>query len=117
MPCPLEAAIVTVWPCKTGEQPQGAVTAPAGRNGDAIEWPAVGAHQRQLLGLSPAGVLLHDASGGFKFRDDATAFAAGIWIVFHEGIHSCIASIVLFVNVRVVKWCAQDIQVIVNRRQ
>ena len=88
MPYPLEATIITVWPCKTGEQPQGAVTAPAGRNGDAIEWPAVGAHQRQLLGLSPAGVLLHDAGSWFKFRDDATAFAAGIWIVFHEGIHS-----------------------------
>jgi hypothetical protein len=98
MPCPLEAAIVTVWPCKTGEQPQGAVTAPAGRNGDAIEWPAVGAHQRQHLGLSPAGVLLHDASGRFKVRDDAAAFAAGIGIVFHDCIPSCTASITSFIN-------------------
>jgi hypothetical protein len=98
MPYQLKATIITVWPCKTGEQPQGAVTAPAGRNGDAMEWPAVGAHQRQLLGLSPAGVLLHDASGGFKFRNDAAAFATGIWIVFHGGIHSCTASITSFIN-------------------
>jgi hypothetical protein len=91
MPYPLEATIITVWPCKTGEQPQGPVTAPAGRNGNAIEWPAVGAHQRQHLGLSPAGVLLHDASGGFKFRDDAATFAASIWIVFHEDTPSCTA--------------------------
>jgi len=89
MPYPLETTIITVWPCKTGEQPQGTVAAPAGRNGDAIEWPAVGAHQRQHLRLSPAGVLLHDARGGFKFRDDAAAFTAGIWIVFHESILSC----------------------------
>ena len=88
MPYPLEATIITVWPCKTGKYPQGAITAPAGRNGDAIKRPTVGTHQRQLLGLSPAGVLLHDASGGFKFRDDAAAFAADIWIVFHEGTPS-----------------------------
>ena len=89
MPYPLEAAIITVWPCKTGEQPQGAVTAPADRNWNTIEWPAVGTHQRQLLGLSPAGVLLHGAGGWLKFRDDAAAFAASIWTVFHEGIPSC----------------------------
>ena len=117
MTCSLEAAITTVWPSKTREQPQGAVTAPAGRNGDAMKWPAVGAYQRQLLGLSPAGVLLHYAGGRFKFRDDAAAFAAGIWIVFHGGIPSCSSPIVLFVNERVVKWCTQGIQIIVNRRQ
>lgn len=89
MPYPLEATIITVWPCKTGEQPQGAVTAPAGGNGNTKKRPAIGTHQRQLLGLSPAGVLLHDASGGFKFRNDAAAFAASIWIAFHEGTPSC----------------------------
>ena len=75
MPCSLEAAIITIWPCKTGEQPQGAVTTPASRKGDAKKWPAVAAHQCQLLGLSPAGVLLHDASGGFKLRDAAAVNA------------------------------------------
>ena len=103
MPYPLEAAITTVWPCETREQPQGAVTAPAGINGYAMEWPAVGAYQRQLLGLSPAGVLLHYAGGWFKFRNDATTFTADVWIVFHEGIHSCTASIALFANESVVK--------------
>ena len=117
MTCLLEAAITTVWPCKTREQPQGAITAPAGNYGDAMEWPAVGAHQRQLLELSPAGVLLHYAGGWFKFRDDATTFAAGIWSEFHGGIPSCTASIAVFVNERVVKLCTHGIQIIVNQRQ
>ncbi|MEN8133416.1 MAG: hypothetical protein ABFS45_25260 [Pseudomonadota bacterium] len=54
-----------------------------------MEWPAVGAHQRHLLGLSPAGVLLHYAGSWFKFPDDAAAFAAGIGIAFHEGTPFC----------------------------
>jgi len=117
MTCSFKAAITTVWPCKTREQPQWAVTAPAGRNGDALEWPAVGAYQRQLLGAPPAGVLLHYAGGWFKFRDDAAAFAADIWIKFHVGIPSCTAAIALFVNESVVKFCTQGVQIIVNRRQ
>jgi len=53
-----------------------------------MEWLAVGAHQCQLLGLPPAGVLLHYAGGWFKLWDDAAAFAAGIWIVSHESMTS-----------------------------
>ena len=44
---------------------------------------AVETYQCQLLELAPAGVLLHQAGCGFKFRDVAATFAAGIWIVFH----------------------------------
>ena len=44
---------------------------------------AVETYQCQLLELAPTGVLLHHAGGGFKFRDVAATFAAGIWIVFH----------------------------------
>jgi len=44
---------------------------------------AVETYQCQLLVLAPAGVLLHYAGGGFKFRDVAATFAADIWIVLH----------------------------------
>ena len=85
MTCSLEAAIITIWPCKTREQPQRTITALASKNGDAMEWLAVAAHQLQLLRPLPAGVLQHYAGGWLKFRDDAATFAAGIWVVFHGG--------------------------------
>ena len=90
MPYPLEALITTVWTCKSSEQLQGTVTASADSNRDAVKWLTVDAHQRQLLGLSPAGVLLHYSGGWFKCRDDAAAFATGIWIVFHKDIPPCV---------------------------
>ena len=93
MMCSIEAATTTVWPCKTREQPQRAVTALARRDGNAMQWHAVAAHQLQLLGPPPAGVLLHHAGSWFKFRDDAATFAAGIWIVFHGG-HSFLYHII-----------------------
>ena len=85
--------ITAVWPRKTGEQPQGAITAHTGRNGSVKERLTVEAYQRHLLVLAPAGVLLHHAGGGFKFRDVAATFAAGIWIVFHVVIPPCTTSI------------------------
>jgi len=93
MPCKLEAAITTEWPGKTREQSQGPATALAGRNGDVIKRLAVAAHQRHLLGLAPAGVLLHYAGGWFKFRDVTAAFATDVWIVFHVVIPACTTSI------------------------
>jgi len=89
MTCSLEAAIITIWPCKTREQPQRAITTLASKNWAAMEWLAVDAHQLQLLRPPPAGILLHHAGSWFKFRDDAATFAAGIWVVFHGDIHSC----------------------------
>ena len=58
-----------------------------------MERLAVAAYQCQLLELAPAGVLLHQTGGGFKFRDVAATFAAGIWIVFHVVIPPCTTSI------------------------
>jgi hypothetical protein len=89
MPYPLKAPVTTIWPCKTREQSQGAVTALTGCSRDMGEWLAVEAHERKLLELAATGVLLHHAGGWFKFRDDAATFTAGIWNVFHKVIPSC----------------------------